>query len=358
MRRARLVAVEVGAKRARGDMVRHEKVDHQDVGLLDHGRWVTRSAPSSTSAAIGPRGARSAMTSGSRSKKPANCSYRRWRGRSRRRGRRRARASASRSSMLGSSQGRRPAQVPPRHHVREGVVVDRLVVLVGPDDAVDVARRAVEADPRSPVPRRLEQQLAAGRGANDGRRSSPGSSAAAQATSAVMCSSSSPVRIRTSSPSGSRANRGVTSSPVAADSHWKAGPVATARARRSPRGRQTPQAILEHRPGCRRVGRGEEREHEDVGCPRRRGRDSPAPEPARADGSFALVSDARHQGEEREAHRMLRSASPSMTTSAASHRAPQAARCSVSSTSKPLSPAAARTAAASSVCGTRSGSVT
>ena len=43
--------------------------------------------------------------------------------------------------------GRRPAQVPSRHHVGERVVVHRLVVLVGPDDAIDVGRAvALDAD--------------------------------------------------------------------------------------------------------------------------------------------------------------------------------------------------------------------
>lgn len=42
----------------------------------------------------------------------------------------------------------RPPQVPPRHHVCERVVIDLFVILVGPDDAVDVsAPFVVEPDP-------------------------------------------------------------------------------------------------------------------------------------------------------------------------------------------------------------------
>ena len=52
------------------------------------------------------------------------------------------------------------AEVPPRHHIREGVVVDGLVVLVGPDDPVQVrVPGAVPADPRLPVPGGLDEQV-------------------------------------------------------------------------------------------------------------------------------------------------------------------------------------------------------
>ena len=43
-------------------------------------------------------------------------------------------------------------EVPPRHRVREGVVIDVLVILVRPDDAVDVSVTvAIDTDPRGPV---------------------------------------------------------------------------------------------------------------------------------------------------------------------------------------------------------------
>ena len=72
---SRLVELEVRAQRARRDLVRDKVVKHEDVRLLhEPGRRATRSWPSRRSAAIGRRGARSAITSGSRSKKPANCS--------------------------------------------------------------------------------------------------------------------------------------------------------------------------------------------------------------------------------------------------------------------------------------------
>jgi hypothetical protein len=53
-------------------------------------------------------------------------------------------------------------QVPPREHIRERVVVDRLVVLVRTDHAVDVRPAApVEAHPRRPVAGSLDEQVAA-----------------------------------------------------------------------------------------------------------------------------------------------------------------------------------------------------
>ena len=82
-----------------------------------------------------------------------------------------------------------------------------------------------------------------------------------------MCTSASPVRIGTTRPLWSRPERGVTSKPVAADSHGKRAPSRPSAARRGERGRQAVEPVLEHRPGRRRLGRGEEREHEEVGVP-------------------------------------------------------------------------------------------
>ena len=54
-------------------------------------------------------------------------------------------------------------QVPARHGVRERVVVDVLVVLVGADHPVDMrGPLGVDAYPRRPIACRLTQQLAAG----------------------------------------------------------------------------------------------------------------------------------------------------------------------------------------------------
>ena len=55
----------------------------------------------------------------------------------------------------------RPSEVPTGEHVGAGVVVDRLVVLVGADDAVDVAGAVgLDPDPGRPVPGRLHQEAA------------------------------------------------------------------------------------------------------------------------------------------------------------------------------------------------------
>ena len=66
--RSRLVEVEVGRERVRRDLLGDEVVEHQHVGLLDDLRAGRRArAPSRRSAAIGRRGASSAITSGSSS---------------------------------------------------------------------------------------------------------------------------------------------------------------------------------------------------------------------------------------------------------------------------------------------------
>ena len=64
-------------------------------------------------------------------------------------------------------------EVPPGHRVRECVVIDVLVVLVGTDDALDVAATVcVDADPRGPVARGVADQVVAGREHLAGCRSS------------------------------------------------------------------------------------------------------------------------------------------------------------------------------------------
>ena len=64
---------------------------------------------------------------------------------------------------LSAAEVRRLAQVPAGHHVREGVVVDGLVVFVRSDHPVQVGPAVgPEASGRGPVARRLEDQVAAG----------------------------------------------------------------------------------------------------------------------------------------------------------------------------------------------------
>ena len=149
VRRARLVEVEVRAQRARRDLVGDEVVEHQHVGLLDDLR--ARDALASEQQVGGDRPARRDLGDHERLEleearellvQPVRAVV----AVDERVGQR---APADRS--LGSVVRRRRAraaraQVPARHHVRERVVVDRLVVLVGPDHAVDV--RAAAASQR------------------------------------------------------------------------------------------------------------------------------------------------------------------------------------------------------------------
>ena len=68
---------------------------------------------------------------------------------------------------------------------------------------------------------------------------------------------------------------------------------------------QASQPVLEHRPRGRRVGRGEERQHEDVAVPEHVAAVAGPAQAARSDGRLALVGDRRHQVEQREADRAL-----------------------------------------------------
>ena len=69
------------------------------------------------------------------------------------------------AGVVGHCGGCGPAEVPAGHDVRERVVVDRLVVLVRADHAVDVAPSVgIEPDPRGPVARRLHEEVEPGAG--------------------------------------------------------------------------------------------------------------------------------------------------------------------------------------------------
>ena len=285
------------------------------------------------------------MSTGSRSRKPGELLVDpRSPGRNRRRARRRARASVQRSSastsvaVAADRVGRAP-QVPARQHVGERVVVDGLVILVGADHAVEVrAPGAVDTDARRPVARGLDERGEPGAGRERCRRpSSRRSSSAAHATSPTMCTSASPVRIGTTSTARCRADRGVASRP-------KPRPTPTETARRgdlravaaaSAAGSRW-HAVLEHRPRRRRMGRGKEREHEQIGVPEHvaavaRGRSARARRPR-----LRQVGDRRHQMEQRKPRMAsCRCSSPSMRTSAAPSGVAHARRCSPNSGSNP-----------------------
>ena len=74
VRGTRFVEAEVRLEAAGDDLIGDQVVQHQDVGLLDHLGAVDALGPRSRSAAMGRRGAASAMINGSSRTNPANCS--------------------------------------------------------------------------------------------------------------------------------------------------------------------------------------------------------------------------------------------------------------------------------------------
>ena len=140
-----LVEAEVRLQCARDHLVRHEVMEHQDVRLLDDLRSLYPFGPEQQVG--GDRPARRdvlddqcfeacepgellvdpgvgvvAVYQGVGERAPCECFVAR---------------DVVGAGRGGDRVGGAP-QVPARHHVREGVVVDRFVVLVGPDHAVDV----------------------------------------------------------------------------------------------------------------------------------------------------------------------------------------------------------------------------
>ena len=71
------------------------------------------------------------------------------------------------------------------------------------------------------------------------------------------------------------------------------------------RGVEPAEPVLEHRPRCRRIGRGEEWQDEDITVPEDVSAISRAGEAAGSDRSFAGLGRRSHQVEEREAHEPL-----------------------------------------------------
>ena len=158
------VELEVRRQRPVCRLLRHEVVQHQDVGLLDHlGRADAFAAEQEIRCDRGLRvlgddqrcegvvaGELLVAAGGGvvpvheLVRDPAPC-----------------RDLGRRDAALGLGEFRRPAEVPPRHHVREGVVVDEFVVLVRSDDVVDVAATVLDANTRRPVPGRVQDQGAA-----------------------------------------------------------------------------------------------------------------------------------------------------------------------------------------------------
>ena len=234
---------------------------------------------------------------------------RRVAGRTRRRARRPARSQRGRS-RLGRRRRERggPAQVPARHHVGERVVVDRLVVLVRADHAVDVrAPVRVDADARGPVARGLDEQLAARRPSANAVVAGPVEVAATPPTRRRRRCAPRARRFgsRRPRPVAVGADAGVTSTPSPADSQGKRAPSRPSRRAACARRRQPADPVLEHRARGGGMGRGEERQHEDVAVPEDVAAVGGPAEPAGADRRLAAVGDRRHQVEEREADRPL-----------------------------------------------------
>ena len=111
--------------------------------------------------------------------------------------------------------------------------------------------------------------------------------------------------MRASSPVARRAADGRHVDAVGGRLPRESRPGATEPACSLERGREAAQSVLEHRARRSRVGRGEEREHEDVAVPE----DVPAVcrpgQAAGTDGRLAAVAGRADQVEEREANRPL-----------------------------------------------------
>ena len=344
VRGARLVVVEVRGQRSRRDLVGHEVVEHQHVGLLHDLR---APHPVATEQQVGrDRAARRDVADEQRfeveeARELLVDAGRRVEAVDERVG---ELAPASRSRRLDGAvvHAARPrrgaAQVPARHHVRERVVVDRLVVLVGTDHAVDVrttaSRRPGCATPSSARSRRESAGRARRRTPRhpSSRRSStrPTRRRRRCAPRPRRCGSATTARV------WSRPDRGVTSTPVAADSHGKRAPRRpSARAAASAAGSRC-RSVLEHRPRGRGMRRGEERQHEHVGVPEhvpavRVARSGRGRRPPPRRGRRPTPSGGRARTGRRVAARRRPRYGRRRAPSAATH----ARRCSASSTSKP-----------------------
>ena len=173
VRGARLVEVEVGDERVRGHLVGDEVVQQEDIGLLHDLRLGDALAPEQHVAGHGahgevgdPEGLESVealellIDPGGRvvavDDRPSERvpilelgGIRSFQS---------GRPGGTTGARVSAHGGRGRAQVPTRHDVREGVVVDELVVLVGSDDATEVrAPVRVTLEPRRPETSALDE---------------------------------------------------------------------------------------------------------------------------------------------------------------------------------------------------------
>ncbi len=195
----------------------------------------------------------------------------------------------------------RAPEIPARQDVGEGVVVDRLVVLIRSDHPVDV-RRAIGLGPcaRGPVAGGLDQEPLTG---------STGELLVARPVEIAArrpCHLPHDVILERAGSDGDDAPR-----PIACR-RWrdvlagtrrlpgKPRPSATGTPRRVHRRGEAPDAVLEHGAGSRRMRRREKREHEGIRVPEDVTPIARTGQPAGTDPRLAVVARGRHEVEQRE----------------------------------------------------------
>ena len=257
------------------------------------------------------------------------------------------------ASPASSASGGGAAQVPARHHVGERVVVDRLVVLVWPDHAVDVGGPvAVAADPGRPVACGLDEQVASRPRARtrcrrpiDVAAGGPG-----DVRHDVLLDLAGADRHEASAARIVHLRRGDVGSGVGRLP--REARAARARLRARPPARPGAGAsVLEHRPCGSRVRRGQERQHEDVGVPEHMAAVAGPRQPARADGRLTRSPRTTSGGTARTAPPAATRRRRRCGCRRCSHRRAQARAVLSSRRSKPA--AAARFAAEIATVGVR-----
>ena len=193
------------------------------------------------------------------------------------------------------------AEIPTGHHVREHVVVNGFVVLVGTDDTVEV-RGPIGLDPhtRRPVARGFDQETMTG-SRRKGHVARPVGVAASRPGDVrddvhLVLSSADGHQVSGLISCGSRCGIETQGGRLPR----KASAAVPLRARGLERLRKPLHAVLDDRPRRRRMRRGEEWQHEDVGVPEHVASVRVAGQSARADSSFAVIGNRCHQVEQRD----------------------------------------------------------